>query len=80
MYVMVPYVEDSWDALASRQIKHAFTALRVWGLSFWPLGAKAVEVGGFEMTSTQLVGATAAAALLSIAAVAERKALKRYCR
>ena len=43
-------------------------------------GCKAVEVGGFEMTSTQLVGATAVAALLSIAAVAERKALKRYSR
>ncbi|DBB04282.1 hypothetical protein WJX77_005842 [Trebouxia sp. C0004] len=38
---------------------------------------EAVEVGGFEMTSTQLVGVTAVAALLSIAAVAERKALKR---
>ena len=44
------------------------------------MGAKAVEVGGFEMTSTQLVGATAVAALLSMAAVAERKALKRYHR
>lgn len=32
------------------------------------------------MTSTQLVAATAVATLLSIAAVAERKALKRYSR
>ncbi|DBA78304.1 hypothetical protein WJX79_006111 [Trebouxia sp. C0005] len=38
---------------------------------------EAVEVGGLEMTSTQLVAATAVATLLSIAAVAERKALKR---
>lgn len=44
------------------------------------MGAKAVEVGGLEMTSTQLVAATAVATLLSIAAVAERKALKRYSR
>lgn len=35
------------------------------------------EVGGFGMTSTQLAGATAIAALLSFAAVAERKALRR---
>jgi len=39
---------------------------------------QAIEVAGIEMTSTQLISTAAVAAVLSIAAVAERKALKRY--